>query len=162
MGLSERLSRADQLRTWPGVFPIEHLYTVGVAGERVLRELKEKGRLLGTRCAACQVTYAPARLYCERCLARLEEWVPVPLEGTLASYTVVHQDLDGQPLDPPQLVGLIQLPDVNGYFVHRLGEFGSTQPRLGTRVEALLKPAAERVGSINDIRYFRPARAPQP
>ena len=141
-----------------GDFPLEHLYTVGVAGERVLRELKDNGRLLGSRCSACQVTYAPARLYCERCLTRLDEWMPVPLEGTLASYTVVHQDVDGRPLDRPELVGLISFPDVNGHFIHRLGEVEAGQLQIGMRVEALLKPASDRIGSINDIRYFRPAR----
>jgi uncharacterized OB-fold protein len=156
MGLSERIANGDRLRTWEGDFPLEHLYTVGVAGERVLRELKDNGRLLGTRCVHCQVTYAPARLYCERCLARLEEWVPVALEGTLASYTVVHEDVDGQPLEPPVMVGLIALADVTGHLVHRLGDLGGRQPQLGMRVEAVLKPGAERTGSINDIRYFRP------
>lgn len=156
MGLSERIASGDRLRTWDGDFPLEHLYTVGVAGERALRELKDRGRLLGTRCSRCEVTYAPARLYCERCLARLDEWVPIALEGTLASYTVVHQDVDGQPLAQPVVVGLIALNDATGHFVHRLGEVDDQPPRLGMSVEAVLKPPGERTGSIDDIRYFRP------
>ncbi|HVC35603.1 MAG TPA: Zn-ribbon domain-containing OB-fold protein [Chloroflexota bacterium] len=156
MGLSERIASGDRLRTWEGNFPLEHLYTVGVAGERALRELKDHGRLLGTRCARCEVTYAPARLYCERCLTRLDEWVPIALVGTLASYTMVHQDVDGQLLETPALVGLIGLDDASGHLVHRLGEFDGQQPRLGMKVEAVLRPATERVGSIVDIRYFRP------
>lgn len=155
MALTERIARRDDLRTWQGNFPLEHLYTVGVAGERALRELKDNGRLLGTRCPTCQVTYAPARLYCERCLARLTEWVPIALEGTLASYTIVHQDIDGNPLDSPVVVGLIALTHATGHFVHRLGEVDGRPPRLGMAVEAVLKPAPERTGSIEDIRYFR-------
>ncbi len=156
MALTERIASGDDLRTWQGNFPLEHLYTVGVAGERALRELKDNGRLLGTRCPTCQVTYAPARLYCERCLARLDEWVSIALEGTLASYTVIHQDVDGNPLVPPVVVGLIALADATGHFVHRLGEVDGRPPRLGMAVEAVLKPAGERTGSIEDIRYFRP------
>lgn len=156
MGLSERLASRDQLRTWTGDFPLEHVYTVGVAGERSLRHLMDQGTLLGTRCSACEVTYAPARLYCERCLARLDEWVPVALVGTLASFTVVHQDVDGEPLPVPAVVGLIALRDATGHFIHRLGEVGAGPPRLGATVEAVLKPPAERIGSITDIRYFRP------
>lgn len=156
MGLIERIASGDQLRTWEGDFPLDHLYTVGIAGERALRELKDRGRLLGTRCTRCKFTYAPARMYCERCLTPLDEWVPVALRGRLASYTIVHDDIDGQALDQPTLVGLIALDDANGYFVHRLGEANGRALRLGMTVEGVMKPPGERVGSINDIRYFRP------
>lgn len=162
MGLSERIASGDRLGTWEGDFPLEHLYTVGVAGERVLRELKDHGRLLGTHCPSCEVTYAPARLYCERCLTRLEEWVPVALAGTLASYTVVHQDVDGRLLERPVTVGLIALNEADGHFVHRLGEIDGGTPRIGMSVEAVLKLPSERVGSINDIRYFRPVQPAGP
>ncbi|MGH2457663.1 MAG: Zn-ribbon domain-containing OB-fold protein [Chloroflexota bacterium] len=156
MGLTERISSGDQLKTWEGNFPLEHLYTVGVAGERALRELKDHGRLLGTRCTRCEWTYVPARMYCERCLATLDEWVPVAMRGSLASFTIVHQDVDGQPLDQPALVGLIALDDANGYFIHRLGEVDGRALRVGMKVEGVVKPPGERVGSIDDIRYFRP------
>lgn len=156
MGLTERISNGDHLETWQGSFPLEHLYTVGIAGERVLRELKDHGRLLGTRCGRCEYTYVPARLYCERCLARLDEWIPVPLRGSLASYTTVFQDVDGRPLDPPTLMGLIALDESSGYLVHRLGEVEERSLRIGMTVEGVMKPIGERVGSIDDIRHFRP------
>lgn len=156
MGLSVRVSNNEHLGSWEGAFPLEHRYTVGVAGERVLRELKDNGRLLGTRCSACQVTYAPARLYCEQCLTRLDDWVPIPLEGTLASYTIVSQDVDGQSLSAPVIVGLIQLDQASGYFVHRLGGVSPDQLRVGQRVKAKLRPNGERAGSINDIEHFGP------
>jgi len=158
MGLSERVASGDHLRTWEGDFPLDYLYTAGVAGERALRELKDNGRWLGTRCQKCEVTYAPARLYCERCLSRLEEWVPVILEGTLASYTVVHRDVDGHLLERPLTFGLIDLTEATGYLIHRLGEIGDGQPTIGVKVEGVLKPPGEREGSINDIRYFRPMK----
>jgi uncharacterized OB-fold protein len=157
MGLSERVATNAECGRWEGSFPLEHLYTVGVAGERVLRELEAEGRLLGSRCTACQVTYAPARQYCERCLARLNEWVDIPLIGTLASYTVVHRDVDGRRLDPPQLVGLIALDGADGVFLHRLGGAPPEWWHLGRRVTGLMLPESERVGSINDIAYFGPA-----
>lgn len=50
MGSLEQIERVDQLGQWPGEMPVSFLYTVGVAGERFLRELKDKGRFLGSRC----------------------------------------------------------------------------------------------------------------
>jgi uncharacterized OB-fold protein len=156
MGLTERIASNEQIGAWEGHFPLEHRYTVGVAGERVLRELKDNGRFLGTRCPRCQVTYAPARLYCERCLSRLDEWLPIPLVGKLASYTVVHRDVEGERLSPPLVVGLIELDGATGGFVHRVGGVDPGQLRLGQRVAARLRPAGERTGSINDVEFFQP------
>jgi hypothetical protein len=44
----------------------------------------------------------------------------------------------------------------DGGLVHRLGEVAPDELEIGMRVEAVFKPRAEREGSINDIRYFRP------
>ena len=37
MGSSEHIDRVTDLRAWPGDFPVSHLYTMGVAGERFFR-----------------------------------------------------------------------------------------------------------------------------
>jgi uncharacterized protein len=157
VALAERSVATSTPQTVEGDFPLDYLYTVGVAGERVLRELQDNGRLLGTRCAACQVTYAPARIYCERCLAELREWVDVPLEGTLASFTVVYRDVDNRPLAAPAILGLIELDGATGGFVHWIGGVEAAELAIGRRVRADLRPRAERRGSITDIAYFRPS-----
>jgi len=53
MGTTEHIDRVTDLRTWPGEFPVSHLYTMGVAGERFFRQLKDGGRIMGSRCATC-------------------------------------------------------------------------------------------------------------
>jgi uncharacterized OB-fold protein len=151
------IAEAATPATVEGDFPLEYLYTVGVAGERVLRELRDHGRLLGTRCSACQVTYAPARIYCERCLAELNEWVEVPLAGTLASFTVVYRDVDNRPLARPAILGLIELDGASGGFIHWISGVKAEALTVGQRVRGELRPRAERRGSITDIAFFRPA-----
>jgi len=96
----------------------------------------------------------PGRMFCERCFAALKDWVPVGPGGRLESFTSVHIDLDGRPLDEPQWVGLVTLDGATTVLVHRL-EANGTPPAIGARVEALLEPKRRRVGSINDIRGFR-------
>jgi uncharacterized OB-fold protein len=155
VGLLERVGAIDDIRTIEGDIPIQHVYTAGVAGERVLRELKDNGRLFGTRCATCQVTYAPARRYCERCLSPLDEWVEVPLAGTLASFTIVRVDLDGNPLPRPGILGLIDLDTATGSLVHWVSGVAPDRLRIGQRVAAELRQPAERRGSITDIAHFR-------
>lgn len=159
MPVLETLEHFDQARAWQGHIPLENLYTVGIAGERFLRALKDEGKIYGTRCAKCNVTYVPARLYCERCFAHLDDkaWVLVGPGGALESYTVLHLAPDGSALERPRLMGLVKLDGADSVWPADLGEVDQTALRIGMRVTAVLRPKAERVGAITDLAYFRPA-----
>ena len=156
MSLLERLERVDEAKAWPGEIPIASRYTVGLAGERFFREIKDNARFLGTRCQGCGITYVPPRLYCERCFAKLDEWVEVKPTGTVHTFTVLHLALDGSPLEEPEILAFVVLDGSDGGLVHRLGEVAPDEVKIGMRVEAVFKPKAEREGSITDIEYFRP------
>lgn len=154
MGSSKHVERVTDLRAWPGDFPVSHLYTMGVAGERFFRELKDGGRFLGTRCAACDHVYVPPSIYCPGCFAALEEWKEVGPQGTVRAVTTAHHGVDGAPLESPETLALIQLDGADSLLAHRIGEPEGVQ--IGAKVEAVFKDAAQRVGSILDVRYFRP------
>ncbi|HID87902.1 MAG TPA: Zn-ribbon domain-containing OB-fold protein [Anaerolineae bacterium] len=152
----EPISHATEARACFGEIPIESLYTVGIAGERFFREIEERARFVGTRCEACDITYVPPRLYCERCFAQLDDWVEVGIQGRVYTYTILHLALDGSRLEEPAIVAFVQLDGADGGLVHRLGEVEPDQVEIGMRVEAVFKPEAEREGSILDIKWFRP------
>lgn len=152
MGLLERDKNAS--RAWTGNLPVTSRYTFGLAGERFFRTLKEEGRILGAACARCGRVYVPATTFCERCLAKLDEWVDVGLVGTLHSYTLLFVGYDGEPLEEPEAVGFVSLGD--GGILHCLDEVDLTDLEIGMLMQAVLKPPQERVGSICDIAYFRP------
>ncbi len=141
---------------WNGQFPQRSRYTFGLAGERFFRALKEEGKILGSRCPRCEVLYVPGRAFCERCLGALEQWVDVGARGTVFTFTVLHEDLDGQRLEPPEVIALVRFGD--GGLVHRLREVDPEEVSIGMDVELVLKPAKERQGSIQDIVGFRPVR----
>lgn len=48
-----------------------------------------KGKLLGSRCAACSYTYATPRGHCMECGQRTE-WVELPLEGKVHTWTTCY------------------------------------------------------------------------
>ncbi|HEU4759444.1 MAG TPA: Zn-ribbon domain-containing OB-fold protein [Dehalococcoidia bacterium] len=152
MGSVEHIERVTDLRVWLGDIPVSHLYTMGVAGERFFREIKENGRFLGARCEACAYTYLPPSLFCPRCFAKLDDWREVGPAGTVRARTLVHVDLDGRRLEEPIAVGLVQLDGADGVFVHRLAE----GVEVGQRVTAAFKEPRQRTGSILDIEQFRP------
>ena len=157
MALKHRIEQPERARSWYGEMPVQHLYTAGVAGETFLRELKDKGRFIGTACPDCDEVYVPGKAFCQKCFARLEDWVPVGPKGTVESWTVVLVGLDGKPLKHPEVVGLINLDGATTNIVHRLGEVDLEELCIGMRVEPVLKPRAQRAGSVNDILLFKPA-----
>jgi len=156
----DSITQLAEARAWQGNIPIESLYTVGLAGERFFRQIKDQGRLIGTYCPQCDLTYVPPRLYCQRCFDQLDE-VEVSTQGAVRTYTALYLGLDGQPLDEPELLAFVQLDGADGGLVHRLGEVSVEEVEIGLRVEAVFKPPEEREGSILDIEYFRPVNSEQ-
>lgn len=152
MSLLERDPQAPQ--AWYGDLPVTSRYTYGLAGERFFRALKDEGKILGSRCPRCEITYVPGRVFCERCLAELNDWREVGNQGEVHTFTLVYVDLDGSPLEMPRPVAFVQIAD--GGLVHFLGEVDPDEIYIGMPVEAVLKPLAERKGDIRDILYFRP------
>ena len=159
MAILEKVDKLHQATAWRGEMPLMSRYTAGIAGETFFREIKDNARIVGTRCSNCDLVYVPATIFCERCFAELDEWVQVPSQGTVFTYTVLYRDLDNRPLEPPAILAYVKLEESTGGLVHYLGEIDPEDVYVGLEVEPLFKDAAEREGSILDIEYFRPAEA---
>lgn len=152
----DKVVQVSQTKPVYGEILVYGQYTFGIAGERFFREIKDNGRIMGTRCEQCSLTYVPPRIYCERCFDGLKEWVAVPSTGTVHTYTIAHFGLDGAQLPEPTIIAMVQLDGVYGGLVHQLGEVRPAEVKIGMPVEVVFKDKAERVGSINDIAYFKP------
>lgn len=153
MTLLERNPNAPT--AWYGNLPVTSRYTYGLAGERFFRALKDEGKIMGSYCPKCDRTYVPAAVFCERCLGELTDWQDMGLIGELHTFTVMHVDVDGNPLETPELVGFIKFGD--GGIIHRI-KADADELILGMLIEAVLKPKAKREGSILDIEHFRPVK----
>lgn len=156
MAILAKVGKLHNATPWQGDMPIASRYSAGIAGERFFRELKDHARFLGSHCAKCDLIYVPATMFCERCFAELDDWVEVPSQGTVFTYTVLHQDLDENPMDPPAILAYVKIDGTDGGLVHFVGETDPESVYIGMEVEAVFKDEANRVGSILDITYFRP------
>lgn len=146
----------NPITKWHSEIPIQSLHTAGVAGQIFFSALKNRGELVGTRCEPCSLVYLPARLYCERCFAELTEQVAVKPEGHIKSFTFAYVDRNNEPLQPPLALALIQLDGATTLLLHQLLDVNDpSQVMIGDRVSMVLKPEAERSGSILDISGFR-------
>ncbi|HZD18148.1 MAG TPA: Zn-ribbon domain-containing OB-fold protein [Actinomycetota bacterium] len=151
----EKLERPEEVRRWEGEIPVGHRYTPGVAGEAFFTALRDRGVLLGSRCGSCSYTYAPARLFCERCFGELAADTEVGPGGELVSFTIAFVGVDGEPLETPITLGLVRLDGADAVLLHRVVDPGEEPLEIGERVEAVLRPQAERTGSILDLEGFR-------
>lgn len=152
----EPILHADDLKAWHGELPAESRYTVGPAGERFFRAIKDEGRLLGTRCGRCDMTYVPGRLFCERCFDELTDWIEVGPAGTVEGATTVHVGVDGRRLPRPVTLALVRLDGADTVLVHYLQGLRA-ESAIGQRVRPAYRPADQRTGSILDIEHFVPA-----
>ena len=139
---------------YEGFIRIPNTYSAGAVGSRFLIEIRDNKKFLGTRCPACNRVYVPARSTCKYCFGQISEWVEVSDKGTLLTYTVDCQSNAMQPVEPPIIYGVIQLDGADTGLVHLLGEVDLEQLKIGMRLQAVFKE--KRVGSILDIKYFKP------
>jgi len=84
----------------------------------------------------------------------MDEWVAVGDQGTLMTYTVVHQAEPTYPVEAPFIYGIIKLDGADTGMAHIIDGVNPENIRIGMRMQAVFKD--ERVGSILDIKYFRP------
>ncbi len=137
---------------WRGEMPVTNRYTLGVAGERFFRALKDDQRILGSHCEKCERTYVPAAAFCERCLNQTDDWMDVGSVGEVVTFTQLYVNFDGSRRQVPETIALIRLGD--GGLIHKLVSPDSVPIEIGMQAKAVFKPPSERAGSILDILYF--------
>jgi hypothetical protein len=150
----EKVTKSDQIKHVEGEVPVQYAYTLGIAGDKFFKTLRDTGKFLGTKCDSCNYTYVPPRMFCETCFASLNEYIEISDKGTVQSYTINYVDVNSEKLKEPIIMALIKLDGADSVFVHKLGEIRNVS--IGMRVKAVLKPRNERKGSILDIKYFKP------
>lgn len=152
MSLLKKDPNAPQ--AWHDSLPVTSRYTAGLAGERFFRAIMDDGKILGSVCHRCAITYVPARQFCERCFDELEDWIDVGTSGEVHTFTLLFENLDGTPCEEPEVIAFIKIED--GGFVHKLDEIDLDKLEIGLAVKAVFKAKEEREGSILDIAYFKP------
>ena len=152
----DKLKQPWQTRQVSGDIPIYHRYTLGVAGERFFKALRDQQQILVSPCPKCQDRLLPPKMYCERCFEETDDnWTPVNGPGYVRSFTVLHQCLEEEPLDEPTIVALIGWEGIRGGIIHCIRETAASDVSIGMKLEPAW--AEERTGAMSDISHFRPA-----
>ncbi len=121
---------------------IPFVYAAGQAGSRFLVALRDDGRILGSRCAACGHVSVPTRSFCPACSEGELNDVELAGEGRLVSWT----EIPGR-----GVFALIDLDGADGALLHRLID-PPTEIAVGLRVRAQF--AETRKAHISDLAGF--------
>jgi uncharacterized protein len=143
------------------VTDLKYAWASGVAISRFLYELK-RGRIIARKCNKCERILVPPRMFCEDCFRTNDMWVFVKDTGVVNTYSISHVAADASRIKEPLYVAVINIDGASPLmgFLHLLGEVSSEKDiRVGMKVQAVWKPESERVGSILDIKYFKPLEA---
>ena len=152
----DKIGQLQHARQVSGEIPIYHRYTLGVAGERFFKALRDNRQILVSPCPKCQSRLLPPKMYCERCFEETsDQWESLTGPGNVRSFTVLHQSLEETPLEVPDIVVLVSWEGVRGGLIHRLRGGDPAQVFIGMAVEPVWSD--QRVGAMSDISYFRPA-----
>lgn len=153
----DKIRDPRKIRHQIGDMECDYIYTAGVAGERFYIALRDEEKLLATHCDKCNITFMPPRMYCDKCFAELANFMEVPSNGVIESYTITYFDRDGQPLPDPEILAFVKIDKTNGGLIHRIGEIKPESLKIGTKVTAVFRAKNERKGALTDIKYFKPA-----
>jgi uncharacterized OB-fold protein len=105
------------------------------------------------RCSDGKV-YVPPKTFCPD--YSQGELVEVKGPWRLQHYTVVYEDLYGNRLEKPIVVGVIKPDDADLGMIH-IVNVDPSAVRQGMTLRPVFRPKEQRKGTILDIEYFEPA-----
>jgi uncharacterized OB-fold protein len=111
------------------------------------------GHLQLQRCAACKIWHWPAVFHCAACGSFDQEWVLVPLEGTVFTWTRTHHPFPGtEGLERPFVTALVT---ITGTPVRLLGILEGEQEGIGIEapVTGRVLSAQESASGMAAIRW---------
>ncbi len=132
-------------------------WDTGVGIGTYLAGLKQ-GVILGSHCPSCRKIVVPPRTLCEWCYRPMDEFVPLKDTGTVNTFSLCYVTWDVKRVKEPLIPAVIEIDGASPLhgIMHMLGEVDPKAVKVGMRVQAVWKPPRERIGSINDILYFKP------
>lgn len=146
--------RNSDARSWHGNIPMEHKYTMGVAGEKFFKRLRDKGEISATLHQGNDTPTLPPRLFDTDTFAPVDKWVKVGPGGTVDTFTVYGEGGEDR---QQRVLAVIRVDGADGGLVHWIGGCDAGEVEIGMRVKAVFEPKKKRTGALSDIRHFAPA-----
>lgn len=102
------MTDVQDLLTIPGHWNFEYRYFAGETATRFFAEIRDHGRIMGTRNPVSGQVMVPARAYSDADYVPATEWVETGPGGRLQAFTIIGAKFQGLP-DPPFVIGYVKL-----------------------------------------------------
>ncbi len=150
------LEERDGVAIIPDRWKVDFFTSMGELS-RFFIELKENGRLMGTRCGRCGAVYCYPRSWCHECYVDCD-WVEMSGRGEVVMFSRVEINLsDIQTAPAPFVQGSVRLENARYPMVNFIREAAWEDIFPGMPVRARFLPQEERTGRIRDF-HFVPER----
>ncbi|NVM54703.1 MAG: Zn-ribbon domain-containing OB-fold protein [Candidatus Helarchaeota archaeon] len=140
---------------YPDELSIHYIYSVGEL-TKFFREVKENGRLFGTKCTKCGFVYLPPRMDCSKCYVPTE-WIPLSGKGEITAATICTFGVSKFTGKLPIVIAFMKLDGTDMAIRHTIvmddEEITIDKLKKGTRVKVQFISKAKREGKITDF-YF--------
>ncbi|MBC2717059.1 MAG: Zn-ribbon domain-containing OB-fold protein [Desulfobacteraceae bacterium] len=141
--------------TVDGKLALPYTYFAGRVGSTFITTIRDKQKIMGVKCNACDKVFVPPRQTCERCMEDIREnWVELGNIGEVINYTVVRYDDKHLPRKAPFVLAMIQLDNADTPMVHILEGVDMDNVQSGLKVKAVF--AEQTTNTILDIDHFEP------
>jgi uncharacterized OB-fold protein len=113
-----------------------------MSSARIWREIAQRYRLEGSKCAKCGTATFPPRSSCPKCGSNEMELYPLPRSGKIVTYSLIHSAPDGFETNVPYPVALIELDD-GTKITSQLTDCDGSQITVGMPVEMAVRRIRE-------------------
>ena len=151
MALKQKIADTTRLGYYEGKIPMQYRYTAGLGGDKFLKGILA-GKLFGSVAEASGTVYCPPRIFCEDSFEAIENFVELELKGILESFTISCEDLHGDPLAEPVILGFARVDGTDGGLVAPLA-CDIEELEIGMPIKIGFKPKKEREGAITDLLF---------
>lgn len=152
-------SPAGEVTTITTPVVLDYEYVASPEESAFGRGLKQ-GRILAQACPACHKVYVPPRGACPVDGVPTSEPHELPDTGVVTTFCIVNVPYLGQKIPPPYVSAYVLLDGADIAFLHLVLGTDVEEVRMGMRVRAVWKPAAERTYSLENISHFEPTGEP--
>jgi len=140
-----------------GKLALPYTYFAGRVGSTFITTIRDKQKIMGVKCNACDKVFVPPRQTCERCLEDIRDnWVELGNTGEVVNFTVVRYDDRHLPRKAPFALAMVKLDGADTPMVHILEGIDLQKIQIGMKVQAVF--AEKSTNTILDIDHFEPVQ----
>jgi uncharacterized OB-fold protein len=152
--MSDRLKQVEPM-VHHSQISVPYSWWAGDTAGRFLKALRDRQRIMGTRCEGCDRVFVPPRKTCPTCFTENKDWTAVSDEGAVVAYTVARRQLAAIAQPVPVIFALIRLDGADTALLHIIDHADPGQITIGMRVRACF--SSEAGATIKAISHFEPA-----